>query len=88
MRQKISKHITTWENRCYINGLPDEADERLEAFGKVPSYRRICKAILKNDLSVIGIQGTYSHYYSALKKIEIDARPESKNTFKQLQLFK
>lgn len=53
---------------------------------KVPNYKKICLALLNNDLNLtsLGFQTKKSKYYSILKRIEIDAR-----TFegKQLKLF-
>jgi len=73
-----------WEKRCYKDGIPDEAPFQLA--DKVPSYKRICIAILKNDMNLtsLGFEPKNSKYYSILKKIEIDARP-TKNG-KQLKL--
>ena len=78
MKKKIENYITTWENRCYKNGIPDEAP--IEIFDMVPSYKRIAIAILKNDLSNIGINGKKSEYYSVYKKIEIDKRNKNEST--------
>jgi len=77
MEQRIRSYIKLWENRCYHNGIPDEAPARLESFDLVPSYRRICIAILKNDypLKTLGFNPKYSNYYSVLKGIEISKRP-------------
>ena len=50
MKHRIEAYVKLWENRCYKNGIPDEADDILESLGKVPSYRRIAKAILNNDV--------------------------------------
>jgi predicted phosphoadenosine phosphosulfate sulfurtransferase len=74
MKEKIENYIKTWEDRCYHEGLPDEAP--IEIFDMVPSYKRIALAILKNDLSDIGINGKKSEFYSILKKIEIQKRNE------------
>jgi len=76
MKQKILKYIQKWESRGYPNGIPDEADAKLEGLNKVPSYRNICKAILKNDttLSSLGFTRQPSKVYSILKGIEIAAR--------------
>lgn len=84
MKQKIMDYIKTWENRCYFDGIPDEAPYELEIRNKVPSYRKICYAILKNDLTLksLGFTSTKSEYYSYYKKIEIEKR----NNCKQLKL--
>ena len=84
MKQKIEKYIQMWEQRCYSNGIPDEAPLELETRNKVPSYRRICYAILKNDyaLKSLGFTEIKSKYYHAYKKIEI----ENRQKVKQLKL--
>jgi predicted phosphoadenosine phosphosulfate sulfurtransferase len=73
-----------WERRCYKNGIPDEAPSELG--DRVPSYKRICLAILNNDLQLtsLGYYPKKSKYYSILKRIEIDARIYKG---KQLKLF-
>lgn len=38
-----------WKKRGYEHGIPDEADYSLEAARKVPSWRRVCKCLLRND---------------------------------------
>jgi len=47
--QKIMVFINWYKTRGYSEGIPDEADKKLEAAKKVPSWRRICKTLLKND---------------------------------------
>lgn len=85
MKEKIEKYITQWEKNCYSEGIPDEAPIRLEQLNKVPSYRKICFAILKNDytLKSLGFYPKISNYYHELKRIEIEARPTK---YKQLKL--
>ena len=74
--EKIRNYINQWEKRCYQNGIPDKAPIELEQNDLVPSYRRICKAILKNDLALLslGFNKTYCKTYSMLKRIEIEQR--------------
>lgn len=72
MEKEIFNYIREWEERCYSEGIPDEAPN--EIADKVPSYKRIALCILKNDLRGIGIEPKHSKYYSILKRIEIDAR--------------
>jgi predicted phosphoadenosine phosphosulfate sulfurtransferase len=35
--------------RGYPQGIPDEAPYELEAARKAPSWRRVCKTLLRND---------------------------------------
>ena len=57
-------------------GIPDSADPVLERLGKVPSYRRICFAILKNDiiLQSLGYSKPTCEAYNQIKRLEIAAR--------------
>ena len=73
-----------WESKCYLNGIPEEAPIRLEQLNKVPSYRRICIAIMKNDyqLKTLGLESEKSVFYSDLKYIEL----LNKNKIKQLKI--
>ena len=83
VHKKIREYIQEWEKKCYHNGIPDDAP--IELGDKVPSYRRICIAILKNDfnLNSLGFESKKSKYYNMLKRIEIDARPCK---YKQLKI--
>lgn len=51
-RKKIKKFISWYvkhPEEGYAEAIPDEADPKLEAARKAPSWRRICKCLLKND---------------------------------------
>jgi predicted phosphoadenosine phosphosulfate sulfurtransferase len=87
MKQKIKDYIKTWEQRCYFDGIPDEGPARLEQLNKIPSYRQICIAILKNDypLKTLGYTPKISKYYHIYKRIELNER--NKNKPRQLTLF-
>lgn len=47
-KQKINKFISWWE-KDGVKEIPDFADPKKEAAKKIPSWRRICKVLLKND---------------------------------------
>ena len=85
MKQKIIKYIQDWEQKCYSEGIPEEVPVRLEQLNKAPSYKQICKVILKNDnhLKALGFNIHKSKSYHLLKRIELDAR----NKPIQLKLF-
>lgn len=76
MKEKIMEYIKTWEARCYSEGIPDEAPHELEVRNKVPSYRKICLAILKNDYSLktLGYNTDKPKVYHELKKNELIER--------------
>lgn len=84
MRAKINQYVEMWERRCYSDGIPDEAPNEID--DKVPSYRKICMAILKNDLSYIGITPPKSEYYSILKCIELNIVYKKRKTMTQQDL--
>jgi len=56
--QRFNKFRDWWINRGYPEGIPDEAPYELEAERIVPSYRRICKVILRNDWWCKGLSFT------------------------------
>jgi len=47
-RERFVKFIKGWQDRGYLK-IPDEAPEDLESKCWVPSWRRMCKVILRND---------------------------------------
>jgi len=48
-RNKILLHTKWWQIRGFPDGLPDESPTVLEAARKAPSWRRVCKSLLRND---------------------------------------
>jgi predicted phosphoadenosine phosphosulfate sulfurtransferase len=54
-RNKIMLHIKWWTERGYPDGIPDEAPYELEANRKAPSWRRVCKTLLRNDYWAKGL---------------------------------
>ena len=49
LTQRVADYIATWEARCYSAGIPDETLAKLARANRVPSYRAIAIAILRND---------------------------------------
>lgn len=64
---KIMLFQKWWIERDYPDGIPDEADPNLEAKRSVPSWRRICKSILRNDYWCKGL-GFTQHKSAAYHK--------------------
>lgn len=56
-----------WIERGYAPDIPDEADLNMETKRDVPSYRRICKSLLRNDYWCKGL-GFSQHKSEAYKK--------------------
>jgi predicted phosphoadenosine phosphosulfate sulfurtransferase len=48
--------IKWWRKRGYPDGIPDESPAQLENKGLAPSYRRICKVLLRNDYWCKGLK--------------------------------
>lgn len=48
-RNKVLLHVKWWQERGFADGIPDEAPYELEAARKAPSWRRVCKSVLRND---------------------------------------
>lgn len=71
---KIAVFRKWWMERGYPKGIPDEADAALEAARKVPSWRRVCKSLLRNDYWCKGMGFTqhksdaYEKYLELMKK--------------------
>lgn len=87
LKSKVYKYVKEWEFKGYRDGIPDEAPVVFERLGKVPSYRRICLAILRNDVALtsLGFEPPKSLVYMDLKRIEIEKREGVLS--KQLNLF-
>jgi predicted phosphoadenosine phosphosulfate sulfurtransferase len=71
---KIAVFLHWWRERGYPDGIPDEMPHRLEAGTdgeRVPSWRRICKALLRNDYWCKGLSfsQTKSDAYERYKRI-------------------
>ncbi len=56
-----------WIARGYPDGIPDEVDQVLESKRLAPSWRRVCKTLLRNDYWCKGL-GFSQHKSDAYKK--------------------
>ncbi|MNQ51552.1 phosphoadenosine phosphosulfate reductase [compost metagenome] len=88
---KIAVYLKWWSKRDYADGIPDSVEARLESAGKVPSWRKIVKTMLKNDYWCKGLgfsptkTSAYVKYQALMKKRrnswgifadkEVDAEP-------------
>ncbi len=72
-RNKIAVFLKWYADRGYQRGIPDEAPSDEEAARKVPSWRRICKALLRNDYWCKGLSFSqhkseaYQKYLTVMK---------------------
>lgn len=67
-----------WEARGYPDGIPDEADRNLEVKRDVPSWRRICKSLLRNDYWCKGLGFTQHKSEAYEKYLELMRRRKEK----------
>lgn len=76
--KKVEEYCGRWEARCYSGGIPDEVSTALMNSFRVPSYKAIAIAILKNDLQLIGLGFEAVHYpsYDALLKSKNKDHPQ------------
>lgn len=77
-RERFKKFIKGWQDRGYIV-IPDEAPEDLESKCWVPSWRRMCKVMLRNDYWCKGLGQTQplSDAYQKFKEIKNKRKIES-----------
>ena len=71
---KSAEHvfIRGWRGRGYINNIPDEAPAVLENAHWAPSYRRLCKVLLRNDYwcKGLGLTQPKSEAYEKYMKLK------------------
>lgn len=71
---KILLWTKWWSDRGYPDGIPDEVPYSLEAKRLAPSWRRVCKTLLRNDYWCKGLgftqhkSGAYQAYQQLMKK--------------------
>ena len=76
LRRKIAQYVSTWRSRGYPEDIPDEVPDALMTLGLAPSYKAICFALLRNDVTLqsLGFSAKKSDVYNAIKRIEIESR--------------
>ena len=76
--ERFKKFIKGWQDRGYLK-IPDEAPEDLESKCWVPSWRRMCKVLLRNDYWCKGLGQVQplSDAYGKFKEIKKKRKIES-----------
>jgi len=69
-----------WKNKGYPDGLPDEVDYRLEQARKAPSWRRVCKSLLRNDYWCKGLGFSQQSSAGYVKYLELMKKRKEKWT--------
>lgn len=72
--------IKGWHGRGYQAGIPDEAPKILEDAQWAPSYRRLCKVLLRNDwwCKGLGLTQPKSEAYGKWLKIKAERKRQAK----------
>lgn len=71
--ERFQGFISGWRGRGYRDGIPDEAPKVLEDKHWAPSYRRLCKVLLRNDWWCKGLgltqpkSAAYDRYMKTIK---------------------
>lgn len=77
-RNKVAVYLHWYESRGYPSGIPDEQDNDCQQKDNTPSWRRICKVILRNDYWCKGLSfsPTKAGYYERYLKVMKNRRRE------------
>lgn len=84
---KVTLFVKWWVERGYPEGIPDEADYKLEVIKKVPSWRRICKSLLRNDFWAKGLGFSQQKSDAYQKYLDLMRRRRETEEYLQLGLF-
>ncbi len=85
-QNKIVLFEKWWRERGYPTGIPDEAAYEMEAARRAPSWRRVCKSLLRNDWWCKGL-GFSQHKSEGYKKYLDLMERRKKEWLPQGQLF-
>jgi predicted phosphoadenosine phosphosulfate sulfurtransferase len=69
--KRFKVFVNGWLGRGYVDGIPDEAPRVLENKHWAPSYRRLCKVLLRNDWWCKGLGLTQPKSVAYKKYIEL-----------------
>ena len=78
---KIYTFEKWWKERGYDNGIPDEAPKILEAKKLAPSWRRVCKSLLRNDFWCKGLGFTQHKTDAYVKYLELKKKQREINNY-------
>lgn len=78
---KIYTFDKWWKERGYDNGIPDEAPYILESKKLAPSWRRVCKSLLRNDFWCKGLGFTQHKTKAYSKYLELKKQQRIENKF-------
>lgn len=81
-KNKVYTFIKWWEERGYFDGIPDQAPAILESERIAPSWRRICKSLLRNDYWCKGLGFTQHKTDAYNKYLKLKKEQREINNFK------
>ncbi len=84
---KIIVFCKWWEQRGYPDGIPDEAPYELEQKRLAPSWRRICKSLLRNDYWGKGLGFSQNKSESYKKYLDLMKRRRENPEWMTMPLF-
>lgn len=85
--ENFKRFITGWKRRGY-DEIPDEAPPELEANSWAPSWRRMCKTLLRNDWWCKGLGFTQPKSEAWMKYKSLTAAKKERAKMEQIVLFK
>lgn len=79
--ERFRAHIAGWKKRGYKNDIPDSAPRELENKQWVPSWRRLCKVLLRNDwwCKGLGMTQPKSDAWNKYKKLKKQRKEEQED---------
>lgn len=77
--KRFNAWLKGWHDRGYTSGIPDEAPRELEKKYWAPSWRRLCKCLLRNDwwCKGLGMQQPKSDAYARYMQLKRDKKLEN-----------
>lgn len=84
---KIAVFQKWWIEHGYPEGIPDEAPYELEAKRDVPSWRRVCKALLRNDYWCKGMSFTQHRSEAYKQYLELMKKRKAQESWQGIPLF-
>jgi predicted phosphoadenosine phosphosulfate sulfurtransferase len=77
--ERFTGFIRGWKRRGYVDGIPDEAPKILEDQYWAPSWRRLCKVLLRNDwwCKGLGLTQPKSEAYGKYLKLKKEKKAVS-----------
>lgn len=84
---KIAVFQKWWIDHGYSEGIPDEAPYELEAKRDVPSWRRVCKALLRNDYWCKGMSFTQHRSEAYKQYLELMKKRKEQESWQGIPLF-